>query len=69
MNRVPRLAGLAEIASLAGRTRNRAWQLTHLPGFPEPVQVLAMGPVWLESDVVKFLAVPRKAGRRPKGEQ
>ena len=27
---------------------------------------LAMGPVWRETDVKAFLAVPRKAGRRPK---
>ena len=36
------------------------------PGFPHPVQVLAMGPVWAEADVTAFLAVPRAPGRRPK---
>lgn len=64
----PRLAGVAEIAALASRSRQRAAQLTKVPGFPEPVQVLAMGPVWLESQVLEFLAVPRKPGRRPKQE-
>lgn len=66
MTRFPKLAGLAEIAGLAGVSRQRAGQLTVHPQFPEPVQRLAMGPVWLESDVVKFIATPRKAGRRPK---
>lgn len=68
MNRIPKLAGLAEVAGLADTTRKRAWQLTQHPDFPAPVQVLAMGPVWRESDVQAFLATPRKAGRRPKAE-
>ena len=65
---VPRLAGVAEIAALAGGvTRQRGKQITELPGFPAPVQVLAMGPVWAEAEVKAFLAVPRKTGRPPKG--
>ena len=66
MTRFPKLAGLAEIAGLAGVSRTRAGQLANHPDFPEPVQRLAMGPVWLESDVTKFLATERKPGRRPK---
>lgn len=64
--RIPKLAGLAEIAGLAGVSRQRAGQLAAHPDFPEPVDRLAMGPVWLESDVKAFLATPRKPGRRPK---
>ena len=67
MTALPKLAGLAEVAGLAGVSRTRAGQLANHPGFPEPVQRLAMGPVWLESDVLKFLATPRKPGRRAKG--
>lgn len=63
---VPRLAGLAEVAALAGVTRKRAWQLTRHPDFPQPVQVLAATPVWLESDVVKFASTPRTPGRKRK---
>lgn len=63
--RLPRLAGLAEIAGLAGVSRQRAGQIAAHPDFPEPVQRLAMGPVWLEADVKRFLATPRKAGRKP----
>ncbi len=66
---IPKLAGLAEVASLANVSRTRAGQLANHPGFPEPVQRLAMGPVWREADVQKFLATPRKAGRKPKGAQ
>lgn len=74
---IPKLAGLAEVASLAsehyGRTisRKRAWELSRHPKFPAPVQPLAMGPVWLESDVLAFLAIERPAGRQranPEGE-
>lgn len=66
MPKFPKLAGLAEIASLAGVSRQRASQLANHPDFPEPVQRLAMGPVWREADVTKFLTSPRKAGRKPK---
>jgi predicted DNA-binding transcriptional regulator AlpA len=62
----PKLAGLAEVAALAGVSRKRAWQLSQHPGFPKPVQVLAMGPVWRESDVQAFLDTPRPAGRQAK---
>lgn len=66
MTRFPKLAGLAEVASLAGVSRTRAAQLAAHPDFPAPVDRLAMGPVWREADVRTFLATPRKAGRRPK---
>ncbi len=64
MAKFPKLAGLAEVASLAGVSRKRAWQLTRHPAFPAPVQPLAMGPVWLESDVQAFLDTPRPGGRQ-----
>ena len=67
-SRIPKLSGLAEVAGLAGVSRKRAWQLTQHPAFPEPVQALAMGPVWRESDVETFLHTPRPTGRKPKQE-
>lgn len=66
MTRLPELAGLAEVASLAGVSRKRAWQLTQHKAFPQPFQVLAMGPVWRESDVQVFLDTPRPSGRQVK---
>ena len=66
MTQFPKLAGLAEVAGLAGVSRQRAGQIANHPDFPEPVDRLAMGPVWREADVKAVLAVPRKAGRRPK---
>ena len=66
MTRFPKLAGLAEVASLAGVSRQRAAQLANHPDFPAPVARLAMGPVWREADVQKFLDTPRKPGRKPK---
>ena len=72
---IPKLAGLAEVAALlaerAGRakvSRSYAGQVTAHPDFPEPVQRLAMGPVWVEADVVKFLGTPRVPGRKRKEE-
>jgi predicted DNA-binding transcriptional regulator AlpA len=65
MARFPKLAGLAEVASLAGVSRQRAAQLAAHVEFPKPVARLAMGPVWREADVKAFLAVERKPGRKP----
>ena len=63
---VPKLAGVAEVAALAGVSRQRATQITRHPDFPGPVDRLAMGPVWLEADVRAFIDTPRKAGRKRK---
>jgi hypothetical protein len=63
---IPKLAGIAEIAVLGRVSKQRAGQIVKLPGFPVPVQELAMGPVWLEAEVSEFLATPRKPGRPPK---
>lgn len=62
--RIPRLAGVAEIAALAGVSPQRADQLTRDPRFPVPVQDdLAMGRVWLEDEVKAFVAISRPPGR------
>lgn len=59
---VPELVGIAEIATLIGRTRQRAWQITTTAGFPEPVQTLTMGKVWRADDVRAWLAEnPRRS--------
>lgn len=63
MRRFPKLAGVAEIAALAGVSRQRADQLASHPKFPAPVQELAQGRIWLEDAVKAFLATPRPAGR------
>ena len=63
MTKFPKLAGLAEVASLAGVSRKRAWQLTQHKDFPAPVVVLAATPVWRVSDVQAFLDTPRSGGR------
>lgn len=67
MDGIPRLAGVAEIAALAGVSPQRADQLTKDPRFPAPAQDdLAMGRVWIEDEVKAFLATPRPPGRRRK---
>lgn len=72
---VPTLAGLAEIAVLLAKkarkvkvSRTYAGQVAGRPDFPEPVDHLAMGPVWLEADVAKFIETPRAPGRKRKEE-
>lgn len=54
---VPALVGNKEIAALLGGiTKQQAHSITHRPGFPDPVQHLAAGPVWLERDVLDWKA-------------
>ena len=42
----PDLIGAAEIGALLGVSRQRVTQLTHAPGFPDPVLRLKMGTLW-----------------------
>ena len=57
----PDVVGLAEIAVMAGVSRQRAAQFRSLPGFPDPVIVTGQGPlmskaaveVWLSNRVIK----------------
>jgi hypothetical protein len=72
-SQLPKLAGLAEVTALLSERSERsqvsrayAAQVARHPEFPAPVQVLAMGPVWLEADVVKFIETPRAPGRKRK---
>lgn len=51
MSQLPRLMSVPEIAALFGVSRQRAHVLTQSKGFPEPVQSLAIGAVWLADDV------------------
>lgn len=63
------LVGVAEVAERAGVKPDtvHAWRQRHAD-FPDPVETLAMGPVWYASDIDRWLAVPRRAGRPRRGE-
>lgn len=51
MSQHPRLMSGPEIAVLFGVSRQRAHVLTQSKGFPDPVQRLGIGAVWLADDV------------------
>ena len=55
------IVGSREIATLLEVKPGtvRQWRKRDI-GFPEPSQVLATGPVWLEADIVKWA---RRTGR------
>jgi prophage regulatory protein len=54
------LVGAHEVGILLGNvSRQRAYQLTLRPGFPEPVAVLAQGKVWLGAEVEAWAAANR----------
>ncbi|MFC4089389.1 hypothetical protein [Micromonospora sp. GCM10011541] len=56
VNDVEELVGIAEIREmLGGVSRQRAHVVASAKGFPDPVQELTMGKVWLKRDVEKWI--------------
>lgn len=64
--RVPELVGASEIRDILKiKTRQQVNEMANRPGFPEPVQVLKIGRVWLRSDIEAFGAQwDRRPGRK-----
>ena len=63
----PEVVGYAEIADLAGVTRQRARQFASIEGFPAPVIETAQGPLMTKAAVESWLARrSTKSGRRKK---
>jgi hypothetical protein len=63
----PELVGIAELAKLAGVSRQRASILARRAGFPDPLATLAAGPVWDLHAVRRFLeGWTRQVGRPAK---
>ncbi|GAA5035516.1 hypothetical protein [Actinopolymorpha pittospori] len=61
---IPPLVGYAEIAEIAGVSRQRARELATLQGFPPTVVATLSGPLWVRSQVEAWLAkVERQPGR------
>lgn len=66
----PPLVGIAEIAAMAGVSRQRASKLAQSPSFPKPHATLASGPVWFEPNVRAFVdGWDRKPGRPPRSQE
>ena len=72
MNGFPKLAGVAEVAALAGMCPGRGQPYGLRPGTRSSLTPLGrarlQGPVWREADVKAFLAAPRPPGSRPAQE-
>lgn len=67
---IPELVGYAEVADLAGVSRQRARQLADLPGFPPAVVETAAGPLRVRAQVEGWLARwERKSGRPRKDKK
>lgn len=65
----PALLGISEIAELLEVNRQRASQIARTQRFPAPVAELAMGPVWTEPSVRRFLDQWTRQPGRPRKEQ
>lgn len=63
---IPELVGYAEIAALAGVSRQRARQFANIAGFPEPVVETASGPLRLRAAIDAWLARRNTQPGRPR---
>jgi len=59
ISNLPELVGLAEIADMAGTTRQRIFQMTANRGFPFPVMELRSGRLWNKAAVESYLETRR----------
>lgn len=62
----PPVVGYAEIAQIAGVSRQRAWQLARNTGFPPPVLDTGYGPLYDERAVRAWLAARDPRPGRPR---
>lgn len=66
---IPPLVGYAEIAEIAGVSRQRARQLAEQPGFPVPVTKTAAGPLRVRAAVEDWAATRRTKPGRPNADE
>lgn len=59
--------GFSEIVDFLGVSRPRTTRLIARPDFPQPVQVLASGRIWLADEVREWQR--RRRGRHPGPEE
>jgi hypothetical protein len=64
ISNLPDLVGLAEIAELAGTTRQRVFQMTATKGFPAALLELRSGRLWSKPAIENFLEA-RQERRSP----
>lgn len=64
---VPEVIGVTELADMLKVSKQRASSLAKAKSFPRPLAVLASGPVWAKTTVLRFVKEwPRRPGRPPK---
>jgi predicted DNA-binding transcriptional regulator AlpA len=62
----PRVVGTAEVAAMLGVSAARVRQLSRRADWPEPLEVLATGKVWLRRDVEQWMVEhPERRPGRP----
>lgn len=62
---IPELVGYAEIATMAGVSRQRARELSGKPGFPPPAVVTASGPLRVKAEFELWLSSWERTPGRP----
>lgn len=61
---LPELVGVAEVAQILNVSKQRVSDLARSPDFPRPIEILAAGPIWKKSAILRHVGLwPRKPGR------
>ncbi|UED72165.1 helix-turn-helix transcriptional regulator [Brevibacillus sp. HD3.3A] len=58
--------GLSEVSEMVGMSKQNVRTYLERGQFPQPVKVLASGPLWLRVQIQMWLDTPRPRGRRRK---
>ena len=62
------IMGLAEVSDMVGKSKQYVKTYLERGQFPEPVKVLASGPIWLREQIQTWMDTPRPRGRKKKEE-
>lgn len=65
----PAMIGLAEIAELTGKSKQRIFQQSRNDDFPEPIARLSMGPIWSGTEIANYYNLRGSTQEEPSKEE
>ncbi|WP_289142440.1 AlpA family transcriptional regulator [uncultured Brevibacillus sp.] len=60
------IMGLSEVSEMTGKSKANIKEYQKRGQFPEPVKILASGPLWLRDKIQTWMDTPRQRGRKKK---
>lgn len=62
------ILGLSEVSGMTGKSKANIKEYQKRGQFPEPVKILASGPLWLRDQIQTWMDTPRFRGRPKKND-